>query len=458
MAAHLIGLAVGSLALVLYYGIIYPLFLSPLAKIPSAHPTAALSSFWIEYHRRIGREIRCIYDAHRRHGPVVRLGPKELSVASLDGLRKIYVGGLEKHNWYKEFMNYGRPNLFTMLRRKEHSERKRMTSGVYSKSYLLKSPDLAACCRVLVFDRLLPVLLKAADGAEHVDVQHLNGAAKTDFMSAYHLGLQNGTNFICDEGGFRTYIGNINARLRGLPNQKQAAIEMEDFYMRMCEAAEREVGLQTNYPQETVMDDGTRELKTQRVVFAQLLQCLEKSGLPPAERKVQVASEMCDNIVAGHENGAVTLTYVMYELSRNRHLQDRLRAELQTLDPPITLKSGKDSFPTLKALDSLAFLDAILHETLRIHTASPAPEPRLTPSGGIIIDNYGPLPAGIRVSSSPYVLHRNPDVWPDPEVWQPERWLPGGKGATEDMRRWFWAFSSGGRMCIGNNLALLGEL
>jgi cytochrome P450 len=49
---------------------------------------------------------------------------------------------------------------------------------------------------------------------------------------------------------------------------------------------------------------------------------------------------------------------------------------------------------------------------------------------------------------SPYTLHRNAEVFPDPLVFKPERWL-GECGDLAEMKKWFWAFSSGGRMCIG---------
>ena len=73
--------------------------------------------------------------AHNKLGPVIRLGPNELSVASLDGLRKIYLGGFEKTEWYvEEFVNYQTPNLVSMLGSKEHGAQKRMLSHIYSKS------------------------------------------------------------------------------------------------------------------------------------------------------------------------------------------------------------------------------------------------------------------------------------------------------------------------------------
>jgi hypothetical protein len=55
---------------------------------------------------------------------------------------------------------------------------------------------------------------------------------------------------------------------------------------------------------------------------------------------------------------------------------------------------------------------------------------------------------------SPYSLHRNPAVFRDPLVFNPERWLGDPKEVAE-MKKWFWAFSSGGRMCIGLQYVLL---
>lgn len=69
----------------IYRYIVYPLVGSPLSSIPSAHFTAPLSSFWILWIRYIGKENVTVYDAHMRLGPLVRLGPNEISVNCVDG-------------------------------------------------------------------------------------------------------------------------------------------------------------------------------------------------------------------------------------------------------------------------------------------------------------------------------------------------------------------------------------
>ena len=89
--------------------IIRPVFISPLSKIPNAHPIASFSSLWILWQRYRNHENSVIDAAHRKHGDIVRLGPSEISVACVDeGIRTVYSGGFEKWVWYEnQFCNYG---------------------------------------------------------------------------------------------------------------------------------------------------------------------------------------------------------------------------------------------------------------------------------------------------------------------------------------------------------------
>lgn len=92
----------------IYKYLIYPISLSPLAKLPNAHPFSAVTPLWILWVRYRNREIQEVDAAHKKHGPVVRLGLKEVSVNCVDGgVRTIYGGGFEKPPWYSVFMHYG---------------------------------------------------------------------------------------------------------------------------------------------------------------------------------------------------------------------------------------------------------------------------------------------------------------------------------------------------------------
>lgn len=104
-------LVVGPLILsyLAYKYLIYPVFLSPLSKIPNAHFTSSFSPLWMLFKRHNEQENRAIHAAHVKHGNIVRLGPSEVSIACVDeGIRTVYSGGFEKWRWYPDqFANYG---------------------------------------------------------------------------------------------------------------------------------------------------------------------------------------------------------------------------------------------------------------------------------------------------------------------------------------------------------------
>lgn len=95
--------------LLVYRGIIFPVFLSPLSKIPNAHWSAPVSPSWILWKRFKDLNNRTIHAAHERLGPVIRLAPSEISINCVDGgIKSVYTGGFEKHEWYpRVFGAYG---------------------------------------------------------------------------------------------------------------------------------------------------------------------------------------------------------------------------------------------------------------------------------------------------------------------------------------------------------------
>ena len=87
---------------------------NPLRKVPAAHPLAPFTSLWIHAVRWRSKENATLKAAHARQGPIICLGPNELSVNCVKGgIREVYTGGFEKGdagrgwNWYAFFGNYG---------------------------------------------------------------------------------------------------------------------------------------------------------------------------------------------------------------------------------------------------------------------------------------------------------------------------------------------------------------
>ena len=449
------------LLLVLYRYILFPLFFSPLSKIPNAHFSAPILPLWIRAQRKTGTAVITLLALHEKHGSVVRLAPNEISINSADALRTVYVGGFNKHRFYMDaFVNYGSPNMVSMLESKPHSVQKRMVSNLYSKSYLQSSTDLRKISDRLIFDRFLPLMQQFEERGGEVDVLDFMQAVGMDLTSAYLFGSSNGSDFMHDVQFRHRWLEEYKTFKFQLPHDRADGL-IERWCFSMCEAAERSIR------SEKVKDDLS---ETQPVVYGRLAKSLQESALtddPSLKPTMRTtASEMLDHLIAGHETSGITLSYLMYELSLHPELQDRLRAELLTLTPPIVYPAGGSngadgnsdgSLPSPRSIDALPLLNNILQETLRLYAAAPAQQPRITPfsSSGTTIDGYSNIPGGVMVSANAHSLHRNAVVFPEPLVWRPERW-DGSAEEKEEMRRWFWAFGSGGRMCLGSNFALQG--
>jgi cytochrome P450 len=464
---------------------IYPIIFSPLSRIPAAHPLARISSWWITSVRYKKVELRTIHAAHERLGPIILLGPEEISVNCVKGgIQTVYSGGFEKGDWYDIFANYPDVrNMFSMPCSRSHASRKRMLSNIYSKSFLQASPTLAAITKQILFGRFLPRLDGFAANGESFDIYSEISGITMDFVTGYQFGLGQSSNFIQDVELRTKWLDWYTSRIgfnfwpqecprltafferlgfEMVPDHvPKANREIEKWSLAMCDEATTYLRKSDASKVEDVPED---QVENFPMVFSQMMAAMSRSrdyeDIEAEQRRLEIASEMLDHLAAGFDTSGITLCYVVHELSQHPDLQAKLREELLSLDPPISLqqlKSGTPDLPTAKVLDALLLLDAVLQETLRLHSAIPGPEPRITPPGGCSLGpegEYGRIPGGIRISAQAHSLHRNGDVFPKPGEWLPNRWLDASEEKLKEMRKWFWAFGSGGRMCVGSNLAI----
>jgi cytochrome P450 len=445
-----------SLAILIY--IHYHLFLHPLSKLPYAHWTVPFTSSYITKARNQFRESRSIAALHAKHGPIVRLGPKEVSVASLAGVKTVYVtsGGFERTEWFEEFKNYdGTPNLVTMdLVGKgpgAHAKRKKLVSRIWNKSFLLQSSNFAALCDDICLERLLPIL---ESGGEGVDIFEIGCALGAEFISTFEFGTGNGMDIVRvgREKERKHYLELGKRKLRGLEGKEKATKELERQCLVMCREAERSM---------VTANKGEESASKFPVVYNHLLVSLSASETSSSPREIELlmASELLDNIEAGREGIGISLTYATHELCLHSSVQSALRNELRTLSLAFaSSQSQKLSSSDLRDLDRLPFLESIVTETLRLRMPAPGPQRRKLPKEGAVIEGHF-IPAGATIHSSPYIMNRNEDAFPEPDIWRPERWLKKGdvdgeleRGAD---RRWLLSFGMGGRMCLGNHFSTL---
>jgi cytochrome P450 len=98
---------------------------------------------------------------------------------------------------------------------------------------------------------------------------------------------------------------------------------------------------------------------------------------------------------------------------------------------------------------SLPYLSGVVKEGLRISMANPTQFRRIVSPNGLQVEGLPFIPAGTSVGLSPYTLHFNPEVFPNPHEFEPERWAD----PTEKMLRDSIPFGLGSRQCIARTLA-----
>ena len=169
----------------------------------------------------------------------------------------------------------------------------------------------------------------------------------------------------------------------------------------------------------------------------------EETGEGMDER--QVRDEVMSVYLAGHETTAVLLTWLWYLLSSNPGAARRVREE--------ALEVLGERPPSVGDLPNLPYTRMVIDETLRLY-----PSAWLLARRAVEDDEIGGyrLPAGIGLFVCPYVTHRRPDLWENPEGFDPERFRPGPDGGVEGRSRFsYYPFGGGPRQCIGQGFALM---
>jgi cytochrome P450 len=153
---------------------------------------------------------------------------------------------------------------------------------------------------------------------------------------------------------------------------------------------------------------------------------------------LDIAAECLDHMAAGIDTTGDALCFLMWELSQPRSIRFQHRLQHELLENPDT------------SFDKLSFLDAVVMEGLRCFPAIPMSLPRYVPPGGRDIDGFF-LPEKTIVSCQAYSVHRiDQTVFPQPNLFNPDRWLE--KDGDAARRRLMFAFSNGGRGCVGKQL------
>ncbi|KAI1621926.1 putative benzoate 4-monooxygenase [Exophiala viscosa] len=441
-----------------YYSVPYLITYSSLREIPAASRTAAFSNLWLAFQARRVRRSAAVHDAHQRLGPIVRIAPNHISIASTAAIHPIYGhgNGMMKSDFYDAFVSFER-GLFSTRDRAEHTRKRKMVSHTFSakavggfeqyiqqnlavfvRQWNLKADnanghftkaDALAWCNYLAFDMIgdlafgqpFGMLEKGRDIAE---LQLEPNGPISHAPAVYLLDKR----------------GELNAMLGCAPALIPYAKWIPDpFFYKGLSGRLGVNAIGTARVTERLQ----RGTKSDRIdLLARLME--GKDDMGNSLSRSELISEALTQMVAGSDTTANSLCAVIYWTLNSPGVQQRLQKELDVVIP----EGG--CAPRFSQVKDVKYLRAVINEGLRMHSTNSIGLAREVPPGpGLEILGHH-FPAGTVLSVPTYSIHHSKEVWgEDADCFRPEKW----EGLTEDQKTGFVPFSYGPRACVGRNVA-----
>lgn len=176
-----------------------------------------------------------------------------------------------------------------------------------------------------------------------------------------------------------------------------------------------------------------------------MLEAFLDSDLPPSEKDpLRIRGEAITAMGAGTLTSTHSLKCTTYHILANPSILHRLMHDLESAIP------DPASLPSLRELEHIPYLVAIMYESLRIFPGASHRLQRVFPNDAVRYKEWI-IPPGTPIGMTSVHIHENEDIFPEPQVFKPERWLPLN---TEGQRlmKYMAAFGKGSRQCVGMEL------
>ncbi|KAJ3493928.1 hypothetical protein NLG97_g4411 [Lecanicillium saksenae] len=368
--------------------------------------------------------------------PVVRLGPNEVSVTDLDAIKAIYgtKPTFQKSNFYRRIATTGQQSLFTTVDPDYHHRHRRLLASPLSEASLKSMIPQVEARVSLAIQRIREETKSrgAADVFKWWRFMTTDVIGELTFGESFRMLELGHVNEYSRDLERITKVGALRATFPALvdfswlvpvPAFRDAL--KHDMNMRGYAAAS------VQRYKDLVKADPDNAPET---LFRYMYSAEERGEIPFNELRDQAQSYLA----AGTVTTAISLTYLTWAVCRHPEIQAELVKALQALPGEFTDTE----------LRKLPLLNHIIDEALRLHSAAPSPLPRVVPAGGALVAGYW-LDEGTEVSTQAYGLHRDPEIFPQPEEFIPSRW----EAPTEAMLRSYMPLGRGPRMCLGQFLA-----
>ncbi|KZV86960.1 cytochrome P450 [Exidia glandulosa HHB12029] len=414
-------LVAGSAVVLIFAFAMRRLVFSSLAAVPGPW-YASISGFYLAVQKLRLRQGRAIDSMFATHGPVVRIANDTIALRDISDAKLVY-GFPKNEGMYSAYTIMGNHQGFSTPDLKEHNRRRKALLPHWLPANLalhrqrffgciaalvehLKSANgkepvdcLVVMKHVMVDVTALSVIdvnVNAMEGLRHGHVHRLSDAA-SDYPKAMTLrnvlpGVVWRTLAMCSPRWYRFW--NAEKIIWDVPAEK----------FRELRALEANTAHSDDAALETAIKSESHPCLMQRLI--------DFSPTPLPDETI--ITECAANFVAGVETSATTTSFGLWELSRRPDVLSRLREELQL---HVVDMSSLD-------VDSLPYLDAFVKEVLRLYAVVPSLLLRTVPSDvdKLSIRGYA-IPAGTAIGAQAWSIHRNAAVFPDPDYFEPERWL-----------------------------------
>ncbi|PFH57702.1 hypothetical protein XA68_14681 [Ophiocordyceps unilateralis] len=434
MAMTRLWLALGALLAYLVVRTVYRLCFHPLSSIPGPRLTAATHLYEFLYNVvRPGVFLFEIEAMHRKYGPIVRINPREVHVSDPAFYDVIYASSRRRRDKDPQFVpTYGLPDaMVAAVGHDQHRVRRAVLSDLFSRRAVVERSAVVAE-RV---ERLMQRLAEARDAGTVVSLDEAFTAMASDVITAYACGRHWGS---LDDEHFRSEVCRATADVMRFAHISRFApylVALPRLVSPRAIALLMPAKAALFHHLDAIFDH-VRGVRDAPGSSDTVITALTDPSIPPRERSLgRLRDETWAVVGAGTETTARVLTVAAYHLGRNPGLLRKLREELRTRLPE------SDSTASWAELEKLPYLNGVVHESLRLAYGLTGRLPRVAPTETLHYKGYL-IPPGTPMSSSSYIVHRDASVFPNPERYDPERWLRASdKG--DNLKRYLTSFSKG---------------
>ncbi|XP_008192269.1 probable cytochrome P450 6a14 [Tribolium castaneum] len=374
-----------------------------------------------------------------------------------------------KHIWqvdFQHFVNHGNyineevdplsGHLFNLEDAKWKEMRVKLTPTFTSGKMKMMFQTLADCTH-----GLKTIMNECATSGTPIEIKDVLGRFTTDIIGSAAFGLE--CNSLKDpDSTFRKY-GKKVFELQGWERIKVLAqFALPHSFLRAIKFKQTQSDVEKFF-MKVVRDtaDYREKNKIYRKDFMHLLLQLKNRGKVSDDEKVtqengktgekaltmnEVAAQAFVFFLAGFETSSTLMTFTLYELATNPDIQGKLREEINTV------LAKHDGQMTYEAMMEMTYMEKVLNETLRKHPPIPFLFRRCT-KDYTIPETSVKLRKGDDVGISIVGIHNDPEYYPNPEKFIPERFNEENKNARPPFT-WI-PFGEGPRICIGLRFGML---